>query len=244
MPLLNQVLAIEKGHKSRAEQGLTKAYQQLQKTDLLDGLEKTYQPKDEEGDQLPPDSKRLQLRVGEVIDGVSRDLVEFLDITLTKDVANCSAKADLMVDGQTLVKDVPVTTLLFLEKKLTDLHTFINKLPVLNPAYDWRYDDARACFVTEPRQTARTVKIEEPVMLAPATEKHPAQVQLRAKDVLAGYWTTVNLSGALPAQRVNALRTRVEKLQDAVKTAREAANSQNVENQKLGEKLFGYLLAE
>lgn len=244
MPLLNQVLAIEKGHKSRAEQGLTKAYQQLQKSDLLDGLEKTYQPKDEEGDQLPPDSKRLQLRVGEVIDGVTRDLSEFVDITLTKDVANCSAKADLVVDGQTLAKDIPVTTLLFLEKKLTDLHTFVNKLPVLNPAYDWRYDDARACFVTEPRQTARTVKIEEPVMLAPATDKHPAQVQLRAKDVLAGYWTTVNLSGALPAQRVNALRTRVEKLQDAVKAAREAANSQNVENQKLGEKLFGYLLAE
>lgn len=244
MPLLNQVLAIEKGHKSRAEQGLTKAYQQLQKTDLLDGLEKTYQPKDEEGDQLPPDSKRLQLRVAEVIDGVSRDLVEYFDITLTKDVANCSAKADLVVEGQTLVKDVPVTTLLFLEKKLTDLHTFINKLPVLNPAYEWRYDDARACYVTEPRQTARTVKIEEPVMLAPATEKHPAQVQLRAKDVLAGYWTTVNLSGALPAQRVNALRTRVEKLQDAVKAAREAANSQSVENQKIGEKLFGYLLAE
>jgi hypothetical protein len=244
MPLLNQVLAIEKGHKSRAEQGLTKAYQQLQKSDLLDGLEKTYQPKDEEGDQLPPDSKRLQLRVAEVIDGVSRDLAEYFDITLTKDVANCSAKADLVVDGQTLAKDVPVTTLLFLEKKLTDLHTFINKLPVLNPAYEWRYDDARACYVTEPRQTARTVKIEEPVMLAPATEKHPAQVQLRAKDVLAGYWTTVNLSGALPAQRVNALRTRVEKLQDAVKAAREAANSQSVENQKIGEKLFGYLLAE
>lgn len=244
MPLLNQVLAIEKGHKNRAEQGLTKAYQTLQKADLLDGLEKTYQPKDEEGDQLPPDSKRLQLRADEVIAAVTADLGEFFDITLTKDAANCSAKADLVVDGQTLVKDVPVTTLLFLEKKLTDLHTFISKLPVLNPAYDWRYDDARACHVTEPRQTARTMKIEEPVMLAPATEKHPAQVQLRAKDVLVGYWTTVNLSGALPAQRVNQLKGRVEKLQDAVKAAREAANSIEVEHQKMGEKLFGYLLAE
>lgn len=244
MPLLNQVLAIEKGSKNRAEQGLTKAYQLLQKTELLDGLEKTYQPKDEEGDQLPPDSKRLQVRVPEVIAGVAQDLSGFLDITLTKDVANCSAKADLVVDGVTLAKDVPVTTLLFLEKKLTDLHTFFSKLPVLNPAYEWRYDSARGCYVTEPRQTARTNKIEEPVMLAPATEKHPAQVQLRAKDVLVGYWTTVNLSGALPAARVNELKSRVEKLQDAVKTAREAANSMETQNQELGAKLFNYLLAE
>jgi hypothetical protein len=244
VPLLNQILAIEKGSKNRAEQGLTKAYQLLQKADLLEGLEKTYQPKDEEGDQLPPDSKRLQVRAPEVIKSVSQDLLGYLDITLTKDAANCTAKADVVVDGQVIANDVPVTTLLFLEKKLADLHTFFSKLPVLNPAYDWRSDDARDCYVTEPRQTARTNKIEEPVMLAAATEKHPAQVQLRAKDVLVGYWTTVNLSGALPASRVNELKARVEKLQDAVKAAREAANSCNVEHQHIGEKIFGYLLAE
>ncbi len=48
-------------------------------------------------------------------------------------------------------------------------------------------------------------------------------------------------SGSLPAQRVNELLSRVEKLQQAVKFAREEANSLEVEDQKVGETIFKYL---
>ena len=37
------------------------------------------------------------------------------------------AKADLVVDGVTLAKDLPVTYLLFLEKQLTELKAFVSK---------------------------------------------------------------------------------------------------------------------
>ena len=52
---------------------------------------------------------------------------------------------------------------------------------------------------------------------------------------------TVKFSGALPAQRIHDLLTRVEKLQEAVKFAREEANSMTVEDQKIGGKVFQYL---
>jgi hypothetical protein len=50
---LNQVIAIEKGTKSRALQELTEAHQTLQKPALLAGISRTYRPKDEEGEQFP-----------------------------------------------------------------------------------------------------------------------------------------------------------------------------------------------
>jgi hypothetical protein len=244
MPLLNQILAIEKGTKSKAEQELTRAYHQLQKPDLLAGISKTYQPKDEEGDQLPPESKRVQMKAEELLRQVSGYIAELFDVTLTKDVANCGAKADLVVDGQTLLKDVPVTTLLFLEKKLVDIHTFVSKLPTLDPAYDWHYDTAQDCWATEPRQTHRTQKIQRPLVLAPATDKHPAQVQLVTEDVIAGNWTTIGFSGAMQSQRVNQIVARVEKLQAAIKMAREAANSIEAPKQEMGKPIFDYLFSE
>jgi len=53
----------------------------------------------------------------------------------------------------------------------------------------------------------------------------------------------VKFSGALPAQRVNELVDRVERLQEAVKFAREEANSLEVEDVKVGEKILGFLFA-
>ena len=76
---------------------------------------------------------------------------------------------------------------------------------------------------------------------AEATEKHPAQVEVYYEDVAVGYWTTVKFSGALPAQRVNELLERVEKLQHAVKFAREEANGTEVTDQRVGDAVFGYL---
>jgi hypothetical protein len=61
------------------------------------------------------------------------------------------------------------------------------------------------------------------------------------EDVVVGYWRTVKFSGSLPASRVNELTERVEKLQQAVKFAREEANNLEVQDQKLGAKVFQYL---
>ena len=60
---------------------------------------------------------------------------------------------------------------------------------------------------------------------------------------MVGYWRTVKFSGALPTRRVHELLERVEKLQQAVKFAREEANNLEVDDQKIGETVFRYLFA-
>ena len=243
MTRLNQIVAVEKGIKSRSFQELTDAHHSLQKSSLLSGISRTYRPKDEEGEQLPPESTKVQVKGEETIRQTAEILTKLFDVTATKDWANCSAKADIKVDGTTLVEGVPVSYLLFLEKQLVDLLTFVRKLPVLDAAESWNYDASADCWATDPVQTVRTKKIPRNHVKAEATEKHPAQVEVYYEDVTVGYWKTVKFSGALPAKRINELVERVEKLQQAVKFAREEANNAEVTQQKTGERIFGYLFA-
>lgn len=241
MPKLNQIIAIEKGVKTSSFQTLTEAHQQVQKVALLSGLSRTYRPKDDEGEQLPPESTRVQVKAEELIRRVSTAIVELLDVTATKDWGNTQARANIVVDGQVILSDVPATYLLFLEKQLVDIHTFITKLPVLDPSETWQYDASTDTYATPPIQTVRTRKIPRNHVKAEATKEHPAQVEVYYEDVSQGTWSTVKYSGALPAQRINELQIRVEKLQQAVKFAREEANNLEVDRQTVGERLLNYI---
>ena len=238
---LNQIIALEKGVKSRSFQELTEAHHAVQKQALLAGIARTYQPKDEEGEQLPPESTRVQVKTEEVLRRTAATLTRLFDVTATKDWANCTARADVVVDGRTLVEGVPVTYLLFLEKQLTDLHTFVKKLPVLDAAEEWSRDPSSDAWRTEAVRTIKTKKVPRNHVKAEATEKHPAQVEVYYEDVQVGHWTTVKFSGALPAARVNELLERVEALQAAVKFAREEANGTEIVDRRVGEAVFGYL---
>jgi hypothetical protein len=241
MAKLNQIIAVEKGIKSGTLRDLTDAHHGLQKPALLSGLTRTYQPKDEEGEQFPPESTRVQVKADEVVTRTAAIMARLFDVTATKDWANCSAKADIKVEGETILRDVPVSYLLFLEKQLTDLHTFVKKLPVLDAAEGWSFDDSADCWRTEPVRTNRTRKVPRNHVKAEATEKHPAQVEVYYEDITVGYWTTLKFSGAMPAKRVNELLDRVEKLQRAVKFAREEANGLEVTDQRVGDVVFRYL---
>ncbi len=132
MPKLNQIIAIEKGEKTRTNDQINEAYKQVQKPAAFIGLSRTYQPLDDEGETLPPESTRVQLRAQTIIDETVKAWTDLMDITATKETANGLAKADVTIDGKVIVKDAPVTLLLFLEKQLVDLHTFVSKLPVLS----------------------------------------------------------------------------------------------------------------
>ncbi len=244
MTKLNQILAVEKGARNNGQRTLTGAYQLLQKSTLLAGITKAYRPRDEDGEQLPGESTIVQVRTERVIDDVAAAIGRMWDVTAIKDWTNCIAKADVVVDGQVLLADVPVTYLLYLEKQLVELGTFVRKLPHLDPAEPWVRDDATDTWRNgQGTQTARSKKVPRNHVKAAATDKHPAQVDIYFEDQVVGYWTTVKFSGALPAQRINELTARIAKLAEAVKMARESANSVEVaESPGVSGAIFGYLL--
>lgn len=241
MPKLNQVIAIEKGMKSTTESEITDSYHLAQKPEVFNGLSRVYEPKDELGETLPPEQQVITMTAPLLSKVFSASLVKLFDITATKVYGNTKATADVVVDGETLLENVPVEYLLFMEKRLQDVATFVNKLPILDPAVDWHWDEAKGIFASDVTTTHRTKKVLRNHVKAEATDKHPAQVDVYTEDETVGYWKLTRFSGALPVPLRDQWKEKVRKLQAAVKFAREEANSLPVENVSTGDAVFRYL---
>lgn len=241
---LNQILAIEKGTKASSNRSLTDLHKKSQVQALYDGRERTYRSTTEEGEKFPSESQKVQLKGRNVLKDVQASLAELFDITLTKDKANLEATADIVVDGKAIAKEVPVTYLLFLEKQLTDLHTFLAKLPTLDPSETWVWDPGQSCYRTSAVEAAKTKKTIKPIVMYEATKEHPAQVKEVSEDVVVGYWSTIRYSAAFPADQKEMLLDRVVKLQNAIKFAREEANATDASRQQIAGALFGFVFEE
>lgn len=241
MTKLNQVIAVEKGAKSTVENEITKSYHLAQKAELFAGLDRQYTPKEDGAEVLPAEGQKVVVTVPELVTAFSSSLTKLFDITATKTYANTGAKADVKVDGEVLLEQVPVEYLLFLEKRLSDTAVFLGKLPTLDPSLNWSYDAGTGQWKAETVRTHRSKKIPFNHIKAPATDKHPAQVDVLFEDVTVGYWDSTKISGAVPATQIKEWKDKVDKLLAAVKMAREEANSTEVENVNTGEKVFSYI---
>jgi len=239
---LNQVLAVERNVKSRVHSELTELHKASQKASLFEGFSRSYAKLNDQQEEQSPEKQLVQKRGSDVLKHMSRLLSEQLDVILTKDSANQNAKADIVVSGKVLAKDIPATTLLALEKQLNDVNTFVEKLPVLDPAHRWSFDDALGLWQSEAQVTSRTKKVQKSLVLLAPTEKHPGQAQMVTEDEIVGTWTNVKQSGAIKAADKEAMLERVQKLQKAVKFAREAANTVDAPDRSIGEGLFDFIL--
>jgi hypothetical protein len=146
------------------------------------------------------------------------------------------------IGGTVLLPNVPAGYLLFLENQLTALRGIVQRLPVLDPAEDWHWDGNKGVYVTEQTRKAREIRVPQVQVLYEATKEHPAQVRPYETAKPVGDWTTVKMSGALPADKVEEILDRITTLAEAVKYAREQANSIDVTDRKAGAAVFAYLL--
>jgi hypothetical protein len=238
---LSQVIAVEKDIKDKASQKLAHARGVFGNRGVLSGIARTYTPIEDGGEVLPAESTRVQHTVAQVLKDTQESLVALFDTTATKDYTNCVAKADIIVDGKTLLKGVPATYILFLEKQVAELLSFVKSIPTLDASEEWQHNQALDTWATPPVETIRSKKVMRNHVLAEATDKHPAQVQVYAEDIPAGRWKTIKYSGAMPATEHNAMIARIERLQRAIKHAREDANRQEVTQQHAGEPLLHYI---
>ncbi len=244
MPKLNQINALVTARKGDAEKQVTELYKLIQKEALFAGRERTYRPLDEiNGQKLPAESQRVQQRADDLIRQAREKWTELWNLVGTQDVGNTQARADIVVDGKVLLASVPVTSLLFLDKQVNDLETFISKLPTPDPAEEWTHDPNTGLLRGKANESMRTSKEPTVIVKYDATKEHPAQTELFTKDVPVGTWTQILYSGCIPTDRKNAILARVRKLQDAIKLAKEQANLLDVERQKVGDPLLEFVFS-
>lgn len=241
MTRLNQVVALELGVKQDAEKAMEAAKNKAALLPQMSGIARTYNPRADDGDRLPPESTRVQVTVADILSEVRPPLTRLYDLVLTKEAMNRETAANVEVDGLVL-ENVPVTVLLFLERQLDLLRTFVSGLPVLDPSETWTEEEA-GIYRTPVRQTTKTIKVPKAFVRYEATKEHPAQVDAYTEDVVVGDWDTTKYSGAIPVRDKMAILDRIRKLKAAVLTAREEANSIGVRDSKMGEDVLDYLFS-
>jgi hypothetical protein len=239
MTKLNQIIAVEKGVRNRADKVVSEQYKLIQKPDLFSGMARDYRAKDDDGDLYPSESVKVQQRATENLENFSLEFAKIADVVLTKEKGNQTAKGTLAV-GDT-EWDLPVTYLLFLEKWLGDVHVFIAKLPELEPTEDWEFVPAQDLYRNKTQTTKKTKKIPRVLVKFEPTDKHPGQSDTWYEDVLEGYWDTTKLSGKMAPATKRLMLDNVEKLIDAVKKAREEANSVEVTQQYIGHEVLDFI---
>lgn len=237
---LSQILALEKSLKNRFNSLMTEFYKLTQKPQLFNGARRTYQPIDDKGTRYPDERQEVQHVVEDHLNEVNNTLIEFFNVTAIRDFGNCEATADVVVDDEKILSDVPATYLLWLDKRLEDMGTLVSSLPILDPAEQWEDRDGGVSRSAEV-STVRMSKEEVPLVLYDATPEHPAQTKSITKDVPVGHWRTTKLSGAIPATQKTTLALRVRKLHDAVKVALQEANSSEVPPRRLGNQVAEFL---
>jgi hypothetical protein len=100
----------------------------------------------------------------------------------------------------------------------------------------------KGVYEAEPSYTTKTEKQMQPVVLAPATDKHPAQVKESSKDVVVGTFCTTLRSGEVTAAQKAEVLERIDDLLVEIKSARMRANETEVVPGTIAETLVGVLL--
>ena len=80
-----------------------------------------------------------------------------------------------------IVKDVPVSYLLYLEKLLDDMETELRKLPVLTADRRWTWDESESLWRTEPVSTYITSKIDKVIVKSERSEERRVGKECRSR---------------------------------------------------------------
>jgi len=178
------------------------------------------------------------------LDYTSKHLSKYWDAVLQKEATNQTAKADIEIDGVVLMKDVPATALLNWEKKLEELRRTYEAIPTLSPGIDWDADESigRGVYKARfPKKSYKTAKTFMSKILVEPTEFHPAQVEKWEETRNVGIYSENRWSGAISSSQKFELLTKVDKVLQAVKKARQRANCAEVVKVNGAQSLFNYI---
>lgn len=247
-PSLHELLAIEGQLKSQSEKCRTQLSATFtSKRHLFEEKRKVFSPLAEGAQQETSVESTLQSTVTDELNWITPFLSKALDAGLQIAEANTSARADIVLEtGETLATNVPATALLELEKRVNDVKTLIEAVPTLDPAKGFEpyttHTKGSGVFKARDVRKSRTQKVKEVLELAPATDKHPRQVQVLDVDRVIGTVDEQEWSGLITPSAKADLITRVEILGRAVKAARSRANNVAVESsRRYGNQLLSYV---
>lgn len=245
MSKLHEVLAVESDLKEVSKKVSEEAKKTFSgKPQHFLGAIRSVQMFDENAPVEADQHQAMVTTVHDKLDYLREHVSKFLDVVLQKESTNQVARADIIVDDQTIASDVPATYLLGLESKLADLRHVYDQIPTLQPGVEWELDASRGEGVYRskyPEEKVKTAKTVRHKVLYEATKEHPAQIEKWTEDEKVGKITINTWSSMLTPAEKSKLLGRIDKLIRAVKKARQRANGETVLKAEIGSSLFGYI---
>jgi hypothetical protein len=244
MPKLNQVVAARTHKNSTLMKAFIGLANRFQKVDLFVGNTGRYEPINDDGLQKPDEFKPVQYTVPQVLEQAHTAMADMIDLELTNACGNAVAMADIVVDGVILAQQVPVTGLMALEKLLKEERQMIERIPVNSTQMRWEYNQDNEYWVTPETETFSHEKVHDVIVKYAATEFHPAQTDLVTTSKPVGRWFRSVQSGAISPSAKAAMLKRCDDLLVAVKSAREEANTVEVDNVTVGMGLLNWVTGD
>lgn len=188
----------------------------------------------------------LTTTVEEKLTYMGKSIIRYYDAVAQKERTNQNAKADVILNNEALLKEVPATVLLGLETKLTSLRKLYSALPTLTQGHDWQLDETAGKGVfklVNPEVTSKTEKVHLHKIMVPATKEHPAQIREWTEDKPAGKYTKNIYCGMITPARKSELLGRIDTLIAATKKARARANQEEIVAIHIGKTIWDYINA-
>jgi len=201
-------------------------------------------PENEATEAQHREEKPVTTTVGETLEYALDIFARAEDLQYQKNKTNTAAAGTVNWRGVPILRDMPVDELLGLEARLVRLRQLFAEIPTLDATKDWDPSPMRGVWATRyAEETVKTKKIITPIVMSPATDKHPAQIQPVSEDIVTGRFTLVKRSGEATAQQKADMLKIVDELMIEVKQARMRANETEAVTDKIADKLVGLLLS-
>jgi len=239
---LFEYLAIEKDVSKTSQEAISKAMEAFfAPEEMLLGFDVEAVKIREDMPEIQGEHKPLPTTVAEILKSLVDKVGAFIDVTANKENANRTAASDVMIDNQVFLQEWGATALLNLESRLDDLLKIYEAIPTLSFSYDWEWDGSKGCWVSDKRKQIRNVKTTDVIVKYDATKEHPAQTELVTLDRPAYNIEKVMYSGAVPLTEKEEWISRIKKLKNAVTQARQRANTVEVTERNVADKIFDYI---
>jgi hypothetical protein len=228
---LHEVLAAEDTVVQAAAKMVAETGEKFNKhTEFFTGTTRTLKrltstPEDEAMEAASRKGKNLPTTVPATVDYAFGYIGKMLDLKYRKHTTNQKACADIVMDGKVVLASAPVDFLLDLEKMVPQWRELFSRMPTLDPSREWIPQQKGIWKTKDAQVSSQTEKQTHPVVLSPATDKHPAQVKEASKDVVVGLFTDITFSGAATTQQKADIMALCDRLYIAAKEARMRANS-------------------
>lgn len=190
--------------------------------------------------------RELTVTVSEVLEEMKQHVGRHYDLAFQKERSNQTAVADVEIDGKVVIANCPVYFLLGMENRLEELRKVLDSIPILDSGTRWKKaeDLGKSIYrIEQPVKSHKTEKIKRhKVVWEPQPGmSQPPQIETWQDNVAVGTYFDDLCSGAMPLAEKTELLNKMDKLINAVKKARQRANAADAIEDKVSEKIFGYL---